>query len=169
MGAEVIVSYHTVRIDGTGAASASVRVRAGVGVITGRRRDPRYCCMASSSSPQVAVRLTNYFADIRPAATPQLFPESSDGEREILDLIAGGLKNPEIAQRPYLSPQDGAKPRHHYPSQATGSKQDAGNDRRPRRQSKGGKVAVRAPSHHFGRRRNWQSHLATPVNGKSCT
>jgi DNA-binding NarL/FixJ family response regulator len=51
-------------------------------------------------SPQVAVRLTSYFADMRPTASPQLFPE-----REILDLIAQGHKNPEIAQRLYLSPK----------------------------------------------------------------
>src|SRR5215212_4755801 len=39
-------------------------------------------------SPQVAVRLTSYFADMRPTASPQVFPELSDREREILDLIA---------------------------------------------------------------------------------
>lgn len=36
---------------------------------------------------------------------PQVFPELSDREREILDLIARGLKNLEIAQRLYLSPK----------------------------------------------------------------
>ena len=39
-------------------------------------------------SPQIAVRLVNFFAEIRPAAPPQVFPELSDREREILDLIA---------------------------------------------------------------------------------
>ncbi len=56
-------------------------------------------------SPQVAVRLTSYFADIRPAASPQVFPELSDREREILDLIAQGHKNPEIAKSLFLSPK----------------------------------------------------------------
>ena len=56
-------------------------------------------------SPQVAVRLADYFASIRPAAQPQVFPELSDREREILDLIAQGHKNPEIAKRLYLSPK----------------------------------------------------------------
>jgi DNA-binding NarL/FixJ family response regulator len=56
-------------------------------------------------SPQVAVRLTDYFASIRPAAQPQVFPELSDREREILDLIAQGQKNPEIAKHLYLSPK----------------------------------------------------------------
>ena len=54
-------------------------------------------------SPGVAARLVDYFADIRPAASPEVFPELSD--REILDLIARGLKNPEISQMLYLSPK----------------------------------------------------------------
>jgi DNA-binding NarL/FixJ family response regulator len=56
-------------------------------------------------SPQIAVRLVNFFAEIRPAAPPQAFPELSEREREILDLIAQGLKNPEIADRLFLSPK----------------------------------------------------------------
>jgi DNA-binding NarL/FixJ family response regulator len=56
-------------------------------------------------SPQIAVRLADYFASIRPAAQPQVFPELSEREREILDLIAQGHKNPEIAKRLYLSPK----------------------------------------------------------------
>ena len=56
-------------------------------------------------SPQVAVRLMNYFAGIRPEVPTQSFPELSDREREILSLIAQGRKNPEIAQELYLSPK----------------------------------------------------------------
>ena len=56
-------------------------------------------------SPQIAVRLVKFFAEIRPAAPSRAFPELSDREREILDLIAQGLKNPEIADRLYLSPK----------------------------------------------------------------
>jgi DNA-binding NarL/FixJ family response regulator len=56
-------------------------------------------------SPTVAVRLMDYFAGIRPAAQPQVFPELSDREHEILDLIAQGHKNPQIAKRLYLSPK----------------------------------------------------------------
>lgn len=54
---------------------------------------------------EVAARLADYFADMRPAAPPRAFPDLSDREREILDCIAGGLKNPEIAKRLYLSPK----------------------------------------------------------------
>lgn len=50
-------------------------------------------------------RLVDFFADARPSAPPEVFPELSDREREILDLIARGQKNTEIAQRLYLSPK----------------------------------------------------------------
>jgi DNA-binding NarL/FixJ family response regulator len=56
-------------------------------------------------SPGVAARLANFFAEIHPASSPQVFPELSDREREVLDLIAQGHKNPEIARRLYLSPK----------------------------------------------------------------
>lgn len=53
----------------------------------------------------VAARLADYFENARPAAPPDVFPELSDRERGILDLIAQGHKNPEIAKRLYLSPK----------------------------------------------------------------
>jgi DNA-binding NarL/FixJ family response regulator len=56
-------------------------------------------------SPTIAARLMEFFASFRPAAMPQVFPELSDREREILDLIAQGHKNPEIAARLVLSPK----------------------------------------------------------------
>ena len=54
-------------------------------------------------SPTVAARMMDFFASIRPAKQPQIFPELSEREREILDLIAQGYKNPEIAERLVLS------------------------------------------------------------------
>lgn len=56
-------------------------------------------------SPAIAVRLVEYFANIRPAVGNQVFPELSDREREILGLIAQGQKNAEIANRLFLSPK----------------------------------------------------------------
>ncbi len=56
-------------------------------------------------SPQVAMRLMDFFAGARPSTLPEVFPELSDREREILDLIASGSKNPEIAQDLFLSPK----------------------------------------------------------------
>ena len=48
-------------------------------------------------SPAIAGRLMEYFANIRPATPPQAFPELTDRERAILDWIATGATNAEIA------------------------------------------------------------------------
>jgi DNA-binding NarL/FixJ family response regulator len=53
-------------------------------------------------SPAIAVRLMEYFAHIPPAA-PRVFPELTDREREILNLIAQGHSNPDIATHLVLS------------------------------------------------------------------
>ncbi len=55
-------------------------------------------------SPGIAQRLVNYFSKPRvPTFLPQVFPELTDREREILDLIAAGNNNTEIAERLVLS------------------------------------------------------------------
>jgi DNA-binding NarL/FixJ family response regulator len=56
-------------------------------------------------SPGIAVRLTEYFATSQPSAPAPIFPELSDREREILDLVAQGRSNAEIAARLVLSPK----------------------------------------------------------------
>jgi DNA-binding NarL/FixJ family response regulator len=56
-------------------------------------------------SPKIAVRLMDFFSSIRPTTLPRAFPELSDREREILDLIAQGYKNPDIANHLFLSPK----------------------------------------------------------------
>jgi DNA-binding NarL/FixJ family response regulator len=59
--------------------------------------------------PAIARRLMNFFhapgAAPRPAQPPPAFPELTEREREILDLIAQGRSNPEIAARLALSPK----------------------------------------------------------------
>jgi DNA-binding NarL/FixJ family response regulator len=56
-------------------------------------------------SPAIAARLIEFFGSCRPAAMPQVFPQLSDREREILDLIAQGDKNPDIARKLVVSPK----------------------------------------------------------------
>ncbi len=56
-------------------------------------------------SPAIARRLIDYFSAPRPDLPPQVFPELTDREREILSLIARGDNNTEIAQRLVLSPK----------------------------------------------------------------
>ena len=54
--------------------------------------------------PAIARRLVAFFA-ARPTVEAAAFPELTDREREVLDLIARGLNNAEIAQRLVLSPK----------------------------------------------------------------
>jgi len=54
--------------------------------------------------PAIARRLVAFFA-ARPAVEAAVFPELTDREREILDMVARGLNNAEITQRLVLSPK----------------------------------------------------------------
>ncbi len=55
--------------------------------------------------PSIARRLMQYFSAPRPAAPPQAFPELTEREREILELIAQHHTNVEIADRLALAPK----------------------------------------------------------------
>ncbi len=55
-------------------------------------------------SPVLAARMMTFFAGMRTSPL-HIFPELSEREREILDLIAQGYKNPEISERLVLSPK----------------------------------------------------------------
>ncbi|MFQ5857672.1 MAG: response regulator transcription factor [Anaerolineae bacterium] len=54
--------------------------------------------------PAIAERLMNFFARPR-SGMPEAFSELTDREREILDLIAQGHNNTQIAQRLVISPK----------------------------------------------------------------
>jgi DNA-binding NarL/FixJ family response regulator len=55
-------------------------------------------------SAAIAVRMSRYFAALTPSL-PDIFPELTSREREILQLLAEGLRNAEIAQRLSLAPK----------------------------------------------------------------
>jgi DNA-binding NarL/FixJ family response regulator len=54
-------------------------------------------------SPAIASRMIAFFNSVRPTAPAQVFPELTEREREILDLIAQGLNNNQVATRLVLS------------------------------------------------------------------
>jgi DNA-binding NarL/FixJ family response regulator len=56
-------------------------------------------------SPTIAQRLMRHFATLSAERMPPLFPELTDRERVILELIAQGRSNTEIASRLVLSPK----------------------------------------------------------------
>ncbi len=53
--------------------------------------------------PEIARRLMGFFSAPKPAAPSEVFPELTAREAEVLDLIAQGRSNAEIARRLYLS------------------------------------------------------------------
>jgi DNA-binding NarL/FixJ family response regulator len=55
--------------------------------------------------PEIARRLMSFFSAPRPAPPSEEFPELTSREVEVLDLIAQGRNNAEIAKRLYLSPK----------------------------------------------------------------
>jgi DNA-binding NarL/FixJ family response regulator len=54
-------------------------------------------------SPEIAARLMHFFASLEPASRPELFPELTEREREILSFIADGQTNAEIAGKLVIS------------------------------------------------------------------
>ena len=51
----------------------------------------------------LAQRIQRFFAEPPPPAHAARFPQLTEREREVLDLVAQGLDNPAIAKRLYLS------------------------------------------------------------------
>ena len=55
--------------------------------------------------PAIAARLMNYFEGLRPIVDTSTFPDLTPREYEVLELIAQGHNNSEIAQRLVISPK----------------------------------------------------------------
>jgi DNA-binding NarL/FixJ family response regulator len=60
---------------------------------------------AAIFSPAIAGRMISYFGRIQQHKAAYAFPELTEREREILQLMAGHATNQEIAQQLHLSPK----------------------------------------------------------------
>lgn len=54
-------------------------------------------------SPEIAARMMRFFANLEPISRPELFPELTERERQILSFIANGQTNAEIAEKLVIS------------------------------------------------------------------
>ena len=64
------------------------------------------CCVAAGEAvygPQVARRIVDVFTGARSSYSAQVFPELTERERDVLDLLAAGRRNSEIAGQLGLS------------------------------------------------------------------
>lgn len=64
------------------------------------------CSVAAGEAvygPQVARRIVDFFTGAREAYSAQVFPELTDRERDVLQLLAAGRRNSEIASALHLS------------------------------------------------------------------
>jgi DNA-binding NarL/FixJ family response regulator len=85
-------------------------------------------------SPSIAARLMDFFTTVRPAASKELFPILTGRERELLQLMAQGASNAEIARALSLS----AKTVANYVSTILGKLQVADREEAVRRAREAG-------------------------------
>ncbi|MGA6158695.1 LuxR C-terminal-related transcriptional regulator [Stenotrophomonas sp. NPDC087984] len=60
-------------------------------------------CGGAVFGPSIAERLERYFTEIRRDCGPEVFPQLTSREREVLDLLARGHRNRDIARRLFLA------------------------------------------------------------------
>jgi DNA-binding NarL/FixJ family response regulator len=88
---------------------AAIRAGAKGYLLKGARRAELVRCIEAVGAgevifgPGIAERVTTYFAQVADAPVPEVFPELTTREREVLGLIADGRENYEIAKELGLS------------------------------------------------------------------
>ena len=97
--------------DDDGSVFAAMRAGARGYLLKGADKDDIVRAVAALLSgeaifgPTVAQRLIDFFAAPRPQLTEMVFPELTAREHEVLDLIAAGRSNAEVADALVLSPK----------------------------------------------------------------
>lgn len=97
--------------DDDGSVFAAMRAGARGYLLKGADRDEIVRAVAGIRSgeaifgPTVARRIIDFFADPRPRAIQSVFPELTAREHEVLDMIAAGRSNAEVANTLVLSPK----------------------------------------------------------------
>jgi len=103
--AVVVLTMH----DDDEAVFAAMRAGASGYLLKGADRDDIVRAILSVArgeavyGPSVARRIVDFFTGARVTYSAQVFPELTDREREVLDLIAAGHGNHEVARRLVLS------------------------------------------------------------------
>ena len=86
--------------------------------------------------PAIAARLQRYLAAPPTADPGDAFPQLTERELEVLDLLAERRSNAEIAARALSQPEDSPQLRLGHPRQAPGRRPRRGAPRRPRRRTR---------------------------------
>lgn len=90
---------------------AAMRAGARGYVLKGARRDEVLRAIRAVAdgeaifSPAIAARMVDFFAVVRPAQLPDAFPELTEREREVLNLLARDYRNAQIAEELVISPK----------------------------------------------------------------
>lgn len=88
---------------------AAMRAGARGYVLKGARRDEVLRAIRAVAdgeaifSPAIAARMVDFFAEVRPGRPPDAFPDLTEREREVLNLLARNYSNAQIAEELVIS------------------------------------------------------------------
>ena len=94
--------------------------------------------------PDVARRVMDFFTTPRPELSAMAFPELTDREREVLELIAQGRNNAWIAAALRAQPEDHPQPRLEHLHEAAGGRPRRGDRAGARGRARPGRQGVTA-------------------------
>jgi DNA-binding NarL/FixJ family response regulator len=90
---------------------AAMRAGARGSILKGVKRDKMLRAIWAAAageaifSSAIAARMVNFFSQLHAPSNPDIFPELTEREREVLALLARDFKNSEIAEKLVISPK----------------------------------------------------------------